>query len=163
MTESNEPFFRFSLKTLCIWLVFIAVVGAGVVTGYVFWQMVMTVITLTMDCGAATLGMTFGNSQRVFFVGFVVFFVAHSFASQDKLKWLNIRSEDLPTCLWIEAITITRYELDMMSRPNMHALRNRYKVTRNIGHQAASIIVAAIAAYLMRAIYVYSNRNRTNE
>ena len=170
MCESNEPLFRFSLRMLAGWIVFLAVACAGIVTGGGYWQSLMNAITVALLCGALVLGIASRESKRVFYLAFVVFLVAHSLAVDDKLNWLNIEAHEVATYRWVEMLVSTVHDphtkqpIDPHTGVDFRAIRlSRYRVAGPIGHQTCSITVAAIAAYLMRAIYVYSNRKRANE
>ena len=167
--NDQEPLFRFGLKTLCVWLVFIAVVSAAMVSGHEYWLSVMNLITLTLLCGAAILGTASRESKRIFLLTFFVFLVAHSLAANNKLAWLDIRRDRLPTYHLVRNLSLALHlQLQVLTAPGVVPPQSFLKPSRagdaiGIGKKAASILVASIAAYLMRAIYVYSNRKRSNE
>ena len=162
----NEPLCRFSLRTLCVWLVFAGLFCAAFVNATDFWVHVTYIMVLLILGRGLVLAFKSRNAKRVFYVSFVVaslmysamkspntslfFFPPSSFAPGPNFdrRWFFSMTEDLHTPHeWRTAIGLT----DPRVFPKFC---NAYFVA----HHGTAFFLATLVAYVARATYVVVKR-----
>ena len=160
MAESHEPLFRFSLRTLCVWLVFAGLFCAGFITGARVWATVLNCIVLLVFVGSTILSVRLKGADRVFGVSLSIVALICLAASMGIYAVPNYGLlQDIATALHPPQPHLREeYLLTGEFRQFAYRAQPRAAVSIGIGRQAVALLVGAITAYLIRAIYIYWNR-----